>query len=265
MDRVLAEMEFLARSANRGDVLTLVSEAPHDRQALARETGASQPTLGRILRDFEERNWVRATDSGYTATATGRLVAAGLTELSESLAAELHLRQISEWLPTDDLGFDLGRLGEATITTPTQTRPSAPISRVIELIEAAHRVRIFSHAFNEQTLAAVVEWVTDGGQFEGVFSAAAIDAVAHEPALRGQLQQLQAADGANIRVIEDAIPLAVTVADDTVSLLLRDDDGRLQAAVDTNDPEVEVWATDRHGRYWESARPLAESDLAINE
>ena len=265
MDRVLAEMEFLARSANRGDVLTLVSEAPHDRQALARETGASQPTLGRILRDFEERNWVRATDSGYTATATGRLVAAGLTELSESLAAELHLRQISEWLPTDDLGFDLGRLGEATITTPTQTRPSAPISRVIELIEAAHRVRIFSHAFNEQTLAAVVEWVTDGGQFEGVFSAAAIDAVAHEPALRGQLQQLQAADGANIRVIEDAIPLAVTVADDTVSLLLRDDDGRLQAAVDTNDPEVEVWATDRHGRYWESARPLAESDLAIDE
>jgi len=265
MDRVLAEMEFLARSANRGDVLTLVAEAPHDRQALARETGASQPTLGRILRDFEERNWVRATEAGYTATATGRLVAAGLTELSESLAAELHLRQISEWLPTDDLGFDLGRLGEATITTPTQTRPSAPISRVIELIEAAHRVRIFSHAFNEQTLAAVVEWVTDGGQFEGVFSAAAIDAVAHEPALRGQLQQLQAADGANIRVIEDAIPLAVTVADDTVSLLLRDDDGRLQAAVDTNDPEVEVWATDRHGRYWESARPLAESDLAINE
>ena len=265
MDRVLAEMEFLARSANRGDVLTLVAEAPHDRQALARETGASQPTLGRILRDFEERNWVRATEGGYTATATGRLVAAGLTELSESLAAELHLREVSQWLPTDGLGFDLGRLGEATITTPTQTRPSAPISRVIELIEAAHRVRIFSHAFNEQTLAAVVEWVADGGQFEGVFSAAAIDAVAHETGLRGQLQQLQAADRARIRVIDDAIPLAVTVADDTVSLLLRDDDGRLQAAVDTDDPEVEVWATDRHGRYWESARPLAESDLTIDD
>ena len=265
MDRVFAEMEFLARSANRGDVLTLVAGAPHDREALAEATGASQPTLGRILRDFEERDWVRATEQGYTATATGRLVASGLTELSESLAAELHLRGVSEWLPTDSLGFDLGRLGEATITTPTQTRPSAPISRVIELIEAAHRVRIFSHAFNEQTLAAVVEWVADGGQFEGVFSAAAIDAVAHETGLRGQLQQLQAADRATIRVIEDAVPLAVTVADDTVSLLLRDDDGRLQAAIDTDDPEVEVWATDRHGRYWESARPLAERDLTIDE
>jgi predicted transcriptional regulator len=265
MDRVFEEMEFLARSANRGDVLTLVAEAPHDRQALAAETGASQPTLGRILRDFEKRNWVRATEAGYTATATGRLVAAGLTELSESLAAELHLREISEWLPADDLGVDLRRLGEATITTPTQTRPSAPISRVIKLIETAHRVRIFSHAFNEQTLAAVVEWVADGGQFEGVFSAAAIDAVAHETGLRGQLQQLHAADGAAVRIVEGAVPLAVTVADDTVSLLLRDENGRLQAAVDTDDPVVESWATDRHGRYWESARPLAESDLAIDE
>jgi len=262
MDRVFAEMEFLARSANRGDVLTLVAEAPHDRGALAAETGASQPTLGRILRDFEERDWVRATERGYTATATGRLVAAGVTELSESLAAELHLREISEWLPVDDLGFDLKRLGEATITTPTQTRPSAPISRVIELIETADRVRVFSHAFNEQTLAAVVEWVADGGQFEGVFSAAAIDAVAHETGLRGQLKQLYAADDATIRVIEDDIPLAVTVADDTVSLLLRDEQGRLQAAVDTDDSDVKTWATARHSDYWASARPLDETDLA---
>jgi len=265
MDRVLEEMEFLARSANRGDVLTLLADSPHDRQALATETGASQPTLGRILRDFESRSWVRSTDAGYTATATGRLVAAGLTELSESLAAELHLREISEWLPTDGLGFDLQRLGEATITTPTQTRPSAPITRVIELIETASRVRIFSHAFNEQTLTAVAEWVADGGRFEGVFSAAAISAVAHEPTLREQLTQLQTADNATVRVVDGAVPLAVTVANDTVSLLLRDEQGRLQAAIDTDDPEVEVWATDRHGRYWESARSLADSDLAVND
>ncbi|TQQ82611.1 DUF1724 domain-containing protein [Halonotius terrestris] len=260
MNRVLEEMEFLARSANRGDVLTALTDAPHDRQALAAETGASQPTLGRILRDFEDRDWVRETDDGYTATATGRLVAAGLTELSDSLAAELHLREISEWLPADDLGFDLRRLGEATITTPTQTRPSAPVGRVIDLIEAADHVRILSHAFNEATLAAVVEWVADGGTFEGVFSAAAIEAVADEAALGEQLRRLQASEGATIRIVEESVPLAVTVADDTVSLLLRDEQGRLQAAVDTDDPEVTEWATDLHGRYWADARPIADSD-----
>lgn len=264
MDRVLAEIEFLARSANRGDVLTLVAEAPHDRQALARATGASQPTLGRILRDFEERGWVQATEGGYTATATGRLVAEGLTALSERLAAELHLREISGWLPTGDLGFDLQRLGEATITTPTQTRPSAPISRVIELIEAAREVWVFSHAFNEQTLAAVVEWVAGGGEFNGVFSATAIEAVTHETMLREQLQQLHTADSARIRIMEDEIPLAVVVTDEAVSLLLRDDDRRLQAAVDTDDSEVRDWARDRHRQYWESARPLTDSDLASN-
>ena len=265
MDRVLEEIEFLARSANRGDVLTLVADSPHDRAALAQATGVSQPTLGRILRDFESRNWVRATEAGYTATATGRLVAGGLTELSESLATELHLREISEWLPADGLGFDLQRLGEATITLPTQTRPSAPISRVIALIEAADRVRIFSHAFNEQTLEAVVEWVAAGGEFDGVFSPAAIDAVADEPELRKQLQRLHAADNATVRIVERSVRLAVTVADDTVSLLLRDEQGHLQAAVDIDDPAVNTWATGRHGRYRESARPLADSDLAVDE
>jgi predicted transcriptional regulator len=262
MDRVLEEMEFLARSANRGDVLTALTDATHDRQALAAETGASQPTLGRILRDFEDRDWIRATDDGYTATATGRLVAAGLTELSDSLAAELHLREISEWLPADDLGFDLRRLGDATITTPTQTRPSAPVGRVTDLIEAADRVRILSHAFNEATLSAVVAWVADGGSFEGVFSAAAIEAVADEAALGEQLRQLQASEGARLRVAEESVPLAVTVADETVSLLLRDEQGRLQAAVDTDDPAVETWATELHDRYWDAARPLSDSDLA---
>jgi len=261
MDRVLDEIEFLARSANRGDVLTALSECPHDRQALATETGASQPTLGRILRDFEDRGWVTHTDAGYTATPTGRLVAAGLIELSDCLAAELHLRGINEWLPAENLEFDLRRLGDATITTPTQTRPSAPVGRVIDLIETADHVRILSHAFNEATVAAVVEWVADGGTFEGVFSAAAIEAVADEAALGEQLRRLQASEGATIRIAEESVPLAVTVADDTVSLLLRDEQGRLQAAVDTADPEVEAWATAFHRRYWERARPLADSDI----
>lgn len=265
MDQVLAEIEFLARSANRGDVLTLLAAGPHDRQTLAAETGASQPTLGRILRDFEDRGWVRTTDDGYVATATGQLVADGLTALSERLETELHLRDISQWLPAEDFGFDLQRLAEATITVPSETRPSAPVGRVIDLITAGSHVQIFSHAFNEQTLAAVATWVDNGGQFEGVFSAGAIDAVAHDTSLRDQLQQLHAADGASIRVVDGAVPLAVTIADNIVSLLLRDQQGRLQAAIDTDDPTVNRWAQNRHSKYWESARPLTDSDLAVGD
>ncbi len=81
MDVALEEIEFLALSANRVEVLRLLATEPHSRGELAAETGASQATLGRIIADFEERSWIRRTGGEYVATATGRIVANGFTDL----------------------------------------------------------------------------------------------------------------------------------------------------------------------------------------
>lgn len=261
MDPVLSEIEFLALSTNRVDVLALLADGSHTRQELGDETGASQPTLGRILRDFEDRQWVRRSTDGYEATATGRLVADGIGELYDILETEGRLREIVEWLPTDELTVDLREFNDATITVPSQTRPGAPVGRVIELIEAADEVKILSHAFNDRTLQAVTDWVEAGGSFEAVFSASAIDSVTDDDALAGLLRRLTAADGAEIRIYDGAVPLAVTLTDSVVSLLLRDDAGRLQAAVDTDTPAVCEWARDVYDRYWTESRPLDAESL----
>ncbi|MFC6726379.1 MarR family transcriptional regulator, partial [Halobium palmae] len=71
MESVLSEIEFLALSANRVRVLDQLAESEYSRRDLAELTGASQPTLGRILHDFEERAWVTRGPEGYAATATG--------------------------------------------------------------------------------------------------------------------------------------------------------------------------------------------------
>jgi len=257
MDEVLEEMEFLALSANRVDVLRLVAKAPQTRAELQAETGASQPTLGRILRDFETRRWVQTDAGTYTATATGRLVADGLSELYASLETDHQLRDLVDWLPVDELTFDLRALNGATITVPTQTRPSAPVTRVIDLVESATRVSVLSHAFNEQTLRAVTDWVTSGGTFSGVFSKAAIEPVADDAVLAQQLRTLLAADTARIRIYDGPVPLAVTVTDTRVSLLLRDDAGRLEAAIDTDNETVRSWAMDVYQQYDEQAEPLS--------
>lgn len=262
MDPVLEEMEFLARSTNRVDVLRLLAADSHTRRELLVETDASQPTLGRILGDFEDRNWITHRDDQYVATATGRLVAEGLGGLYDSLEVSGRLCDLVAWLPAEALEFDLRRLRSARITVPTQTRPSAPVGRVVDLVRDAEHVRVLSHAFNERTLSAVSAWVEAGGRFEGVFSAAAIDAVADDPALARRLRTLAAADAASIRVFEGRVPVAVTVADRVVSLLLRDDAGRLQAALDTDDEAVHAWATELHTRYWDDADPLAASEIS---
>ena len=55
MEGPLEEIEFLARSTNRVEVLRLLSTGPRTRRELAAATGASQATLGRIIEDFTER------------------------------------------------------------------------------------------------------------------------------------------------------------------------------------------------------------------
>jgi predicted transcriptional regulator len=262
MDRVLEEIEFLALSTNRVDVLTRLAEAPHTRQELGAATDASQPTLGRILRDFEDRNWIFRSNEGYEVTATGRLVANGIGELYGILETELKLRDLIEWLPTEELTFDLQALREATITVPTQTRPGAPVGRVIELVQNAERVRVLSHAFNDRTLQTVTDWVDGGGKFEAVFSANAIKPVTDDAVLADQLRRLVAADTATVRIYDGPVPLAVTLTDDIVSLLVRDDNGRLQASLDTDNPRVSQWAQELYGRYWNDAQPLDTQTLA---
>lgn len=263
MDTALEEIEFLALSANRVQVLDALSEDRYTRRELVERTGASQPTLGRVLRDLTERHWIERDGDAYEATATGRLVAAEFTDLLETLETEGKLREVMQWLPTEEMGFDLRHLSDATITTPSQTRPGAPVQRVLELLERADRVRILSYAFNEQSLDVIRRRAVEEGQtFQGVFSPAAVDVLAHDSALRGRLRELIRCEDAEIRLYDGEIPLAVTITDDVAHLFLRDENGLLRAAIDSDDPEVLAWAEERHERYWREASPLDADELA---
>jgi predicted transcriptional regulator len=261
MESALAEIEFLALSSNRVEVLRRLAEGRHTRTDLAVATGASQATLGRILRDFEERSWIERADGAHVATATGELVADGFLDLLDIVETEADLRPIVDYLPAA-VDFDLRRLDDATVTVPSGTRPNAPVGRILELLRAASSVRVFSHAFNEGSLDAVERRVTAGeSTFEGVFSRDAVEAIAEDEGLRRRLDSLLAAPDAAVRVRDDGISPAVTVADGTVHLLLRDDNGVLQASVDTDDPVVRDWARERFQRYWTTASVLEPEDL----
>ncbi|ELZ25091.1 DNA-binding protein [Halosimplex carlsbadense 2-9-1] len=262
MDAALEDVEFLALSANRVAVLQSLAAESRSRSDLATETGASQATLGRILADFEDRSWVRRTEGAYEATATGRLVADAFSDLLEALDLERDLRDIVAYLPTDELGFDLARLTDATITVPTGTRPNAPVQRLLDLQRDATDVRAFSHAFNEQTLSLTAERAAAGDlQFRGVFSPGAVEALASDATLRQHLLTLVDAEAAAVRVRSAGVPVAGTVADGRVHLLVRDDNGVLRASVDTDDPAVREWAERAFERYWAEASPLDRTDV----
>jgi len=263
MESALEEIEFLARSPNRVAVIRELAADRRSRDELADATGASQATLGRILDDFGDRSWIRREDGQYVATATGRLVAEGFTNLLDILETEGELRAIVRYLPTHAMDFDLGRLADATITTPSGTRPNAPIQRLLDLQRDASEVRIFSHAFNEQSLSVIADHVAAGGTFKGVLSQTALDALAEDPELRQRLTSILDSDGATVRCRGEGIPLAATIADDAVLVLLRAENGVLQASIDTDEQAVRSWAHDTFDHYWRTAEPVERGDFSV--
>lgn len=250
----IEEAEFLARSDNRVAVLRLLADERHSRAALAEAVDVSQATLGRILDDFRERSWIRHDGTGFVATATGELVATAVGDLLDTLAAEQTLRDVIRYLPTHAMEFDLRRLADAEITTPSRTRPSAPLQATTALIDDATDLRAFSHTFNEQSLAQVHDRVTAGDQtFAGVFSRRAYTGLAAQPDAWERTLALIDHPDAELRVREEGVPLAVTLSDDRVNLLVRDEEGLLQAALETTDEAVLAWAADNFDHYWRTA------------
>ena len=98
--------------------------------------------------------------------------------------------------------------------------------------------------------------------FSGVLSRSAVEALAGDRALRERLQSLLSSPEATVRVREEGIPLAVTIADETVHMLLRDETGVLRASIDTDEPAVRSWASDTFDHYWRTATELTAEDLA---
>jgi predicted transcriptional regulator len=260
MEETLSEIEFLALSHNRVTVLESLAEGRHSRSELAELTGASQATLGRILGDFEDRKWVVRAGGGYEATATGRLVAEGFRNLLDVMGAEQELRDVVAYLPTAAMDFDFRHLADARIVTPTETRPNAPLQRLLGLMRDAESVTAFSHALNDQSLSVVADNLGTQ-EFEAVLTRGAVDALTTDDALRAQLRRVVSDPSAGIRVANDDIPVAVTIADDVVNILVRDARGVVQASLDTTHPAVREWAERRYEHYRVHSEPLTVEEL----
>jgi len=259
----LEEIAFLTRSENRIEVLRTLADGAYTRRELGDAVAASQPTIGRVLNDLRDREWVSSDGERYRATATGELVADGITDLRARLETETRLREVVAYLPTDAIDVDLRAFADATITTPTGTRPNAPIERMVDLLAGAAHARLLSHSFNRQKLDCLYDRAVGGPlTIEGVFARDAIAAVRDDPVLQERLRAVVAADGVEIRVTDDPVPVAVEVTDDRTHLLLRDDDGVVRASMDTDDDAVLVWAVETHEHFFADADPLTAADFA---
>lgn len=265
MGSPLEEVEFIARSAHRVAVLDALAERPRERGDLRDVTGASSPTIGRILADFEERRWLRRDGRIYELTRLGEFVAERFAGLREAMETERTLRDVSPWLPREMDGFSIDLFSDPVVSYPGPGYPYEPVHRVTQLIEGTETMRGFgTTVVKSSNLEAACAAIVDGMEFEFVYSPETLRTiVAWNPE-----RVAEAAACANCTTfVHDDLPdrewCGLGIYGDRVGICCHDTEtGVLQAGVDTDSPRAVEWAESIYERYRAEARRLEPADLA---
>lgn len=253
VELLLEDVDFLCRSANRVVVLDALTERPLERSQLEERTGVSRPTLGRVLGDFEDRNWVYREGREYHTTPVGEFVVDKLGTFLEQMATANTLAPVMRWLPTDGFDFDVRRLRDAEIVYATESDPLAPLRRVESLLRSGTRVRLASYEITVSVLDAMRRaTVENDQQLLAVFTPGVYDSIEQEPEMVDPFRTMLEETDAEFLVYRADRPKLVATVDGTTGIGLADD-ALLRAVLITDDEEVYEWADDLLTRYRERA------------
>ncbi|WP_394327472.1 helix-turn-helix transcriptional regulator, partial [Haladaptatus sp. W1] len=134
-------IQFLATSAHRAGVLEALRDGPTDRQELCETTGASSPTVGRVLADFSERRWLVRDGPTYGLTLLGEYVADRFLAFRDAMEIEEKLRDVWHWLPVEMPGFSVDLFADAVVSYPGAGYPYEPVERLSQLIASTSSLR----------------------------------------------------------------------------------------------------------------------------
>jgi predicted transcriptional regulator len=256
IEPVLEEVDFLCRSVNRVVVLDALTEGSFERRELGEQTGVSRPTLGRILDDFEERNWVVQNDRKYRATAVGELIVESLDTFLEQMATARALAPMMQWMPPEGLGFDVRRLRDAEIVYATTSDPLAPLRQLDEWLQSGGRVHLVSYEITASGLDAVGQAIDDHDeQLVAIFTPGVYDAIEQDPEMLAAFRELLGADNAEFYVSTEQKPVLLTIFDDRTCIGLAEN-GIPQAVLVSEDDAVRSWAVETFAEYRDRAEPV---------
>lgn len=262
VERPIDDVAFLARSTNRVTVLEELRTEPLTRGDLRDRTEMSRATIGRILDGLQDRAWVESEGRTYRLTPFGRLVIAEFDRILEVTEAVQRLREVEASLPLSAMTFDLKRLTDARVTTPSAGDASAHFRREQALLEGADRVRFLCTEAYAPTIEAYRDRVRDQGLgLEAVIAAEALDAATADDRLRPLVMDLVAQEGATLHRYEGSIDVMLGTVDDIGTIVPLDEDGVPAAFIEVEDPEVRAWITETLDDRRADATPVTLESL----
>lgn len=261
----LEVVEFLARSPHRVEVLRRLTEGSWSRPELHDETGISQPTLGRVLGSLEEQTWVERRGREYALSALGELLVEEFEDLLETVETIQRLGVIVPLLPTDEMDFDLRRLGLATILTPQTGDVLRHVRRIQTLFDEADHLRIMADTIAPDSLAnlhrRLVNSPDENALIESILTTTALEMAFSNPELVEWIRDLITSEKAPVYRYDGDIPLTLGLADGTAVLVPTDEHGFPAAVIESTDEAVRDWVVSELDAYRGAATELTTEDL----
>ncbi|MBV0903314.1 helix-turn-helix transcriptional regulator [Haloarcula salina] len=264
MDPAIQDIDFLARSDHRVAVLEVLSNGQHDRRELRAATGASDPTIGRVIRDFEDRSWIGRDGPNYELTSLGTFVTERFLELREGMRTAETLREVWHWLPREMEGFTVEYFEDAVVAYPGPNYPYTPMERVTHLLESTDSIRgLGTTIYKSGNLDVFCRRVIEGMETEYLYSPPILQAIVEwNPDLTARAFEC---DNCTV-FLHDDLPddtrCGLNIMDDCIGICGHNPDtAQLEAVIDTSSPESRNWAENVYEQCRMEARPFDAQEI----
>lgn len=262
MADALDDIRFLADSEHRAVVLDSLASESLTREELRDLTDASSATVGRVVQSFANRGWLVRDGTNYSLTTLGEFVARSFGGLHRDMELARELNELLSRVPLAEIGVDVDRLVDASVTRRTRANPFAVVSRIRELEHDSAVARSLTDFFPEPCIDARYEAIVHGTQrFEAVFAPIVVEAAMASDAA-SKFEAIVTADRTDVYVFDGPITQTMMIHDGVACLVVRDEEKVSIGMIETDDETVVEWVTDAFEDARADATLLTASDLA---
>ena len=260
----LDDVDHLARSPHRARVMGLFAGDDWTRRDLHEETGIPQPTLGRILGSFGERNWLSRDGDTYSLTVAGRLIAGQFEALLGAVETVQQLPASVDFDPLLDMGFDPEWLARVEVAPPDHADEWYGHLRAARAsVGDVDDVREIAPGPMPGMAEVLLERLREGGlRIETVFSRDAFETFVADPANRSLLADVLETDGARVHLVEEDVRCYVARHGERAIFDVPATDGGPITRLATDDPTVRDWVDATVDDATARAEPVTPADLA---
>lgn len=259
----LDDVDHLARSPHRAQVIQLFATDDWTRRELHEETEIPQPTLGRILGSFQDRNWLVRDGATYSLTLRGQLTANQFVGLLDTFETIQHLPNTGDFEPILELGFDPQWLRYVDVIPPAgPTDWYGHLRQVRNSIEKVDNVREIAPGPLPGIAELLLEYLRANElSIESVFSCERFESLVADSEERSRFTDVLRTGNASIYLVNDSIRYYIACHGDQAILDVPSTTGGPIVRLATDQQAVLNWVDSTIDEIRDRADPVTLDDL----